>query len=108
MTRKTLELPECVLILRELAMYGAETSIGLQQVLRLEHRQTVNRYLRALHAARKIHIWGWESKRNTGGSPARIWAVGDKRDAPRPRPSSGAENAQRYRDSRRTRWEKRT
>jgi hypothetical protein len=106
MTRKTLELPECVLILRELSAYGAETCNGLMQVLNRDSRRTVNRYLRALHAAHKIYIYGWEVKRNTGGSPARIWMIGDERDAPKPKKSTHAQNAKRHRDSKRTAWSK--
>ncbi|HDR9093355.1 ArsR family transcriptional regulator [Burkholderia vietnamiensis] len=46
-------------------------------------RRTVMKHLKALHAAGKVYIVRWE-RFGASGYPARVYAVGKRKDAPRP------------------------
>lgn len=46
-------------------------------------RRTVMKHLKALHAAGQIHIARWE-RFCASGYPARVYALGKRKDAPRP------------------------
>lgn len=43
----------------------------------------------------RIHICGWERSLVTAGGPKALWALGDKPDAPRPKPLSNRETKAR-------------
>jgi hypothetical protein len=57
-------------------------------------------FLKALHAAKCIHIDSYVPNRR--GKPARVWAWGQGLDAPAPKPASSAERFRRYRNRRTT------
>lgn len=54
-------------------------------------------YLLALKGEKLIHVSGW--RRNSPGSPSPIYMVGNKRNAPKPRPVTNAEKTRKWRDN---------
>lgn len=50
--------------------------------------------IRRMHERREVYVKSWE-RFSPGGCPSRIWALGDKPDAPRPVAATGAEKWQR-------------
>ncbi|MBU9403548.1 ArsR/SmtB family transcription factor [Burkholderia multivorans] len=46
-------------------------------------RRTVMKHLKALHAKRRVYVSGWE-RFGASGYPARIYALGNRKDAQRP------------------------
>ncbi|MDN7763006.1 MULTISPECIES: ArsR/SmtB family transcription factor [Burkholderia cepacia complex] len=73
--------PNASAILRVLAQ-GPMESLELSAKTGIS-RRTVMKHLKALHAAGQVHIARWE-RFCASGYPARVYAVGKRKDAPRP------------------------
>jgi hypothetical protein len=74
---------------RDLDLYGVIDAVGECT------RSGIVYALRALHAARAIHVV--KHQRASGGTRP-VWSIGPGRDAKRPAPLSGAKRSKRYRD----------
>jgi len=73
--------PNAFAILRVLA-HGPMESLELSAKTGIS-RRTVMKHLKALHAASQVYIERWE-RFGASGYPARVYAVGKRKDAPRP------------------------
>ncbi|WP_175681166.1 ArsR/SmtB family transcription factor [Burkholderia cenocepacia] len=73
--------PNALAILRALA-HGPMDSLELSAKTGIS-RRTVMKHLKALHAAGKVYIARWE-RFGARGYPARVYAVGKRKDAPQP------------------------
>ncbi len=58
--------------------------------------QTVRLYLKALHKANAVYICDWDEDRK-GSRTLRVYAIGDKKDVPKPQPQSAKDACKKYR-----------
>lgn len=64
-------------------------------------RANAQLYLRLWKGERKIHIIRWQRSLKTGGQMLPVWALGSRRDAPKPKPLTKAQIASRWREKNR-------
>ena len=77
-----------------------QTPMDVHQLAEYVHLSPANvrRYVRILHmeAPKRVYVHSW--RKNSPGSPTRIFAAGDLEDAPKPVPFTGAEIRSRLRE----------
>jgi Tfp pilus assembly protein PilV len=81
-----------ILILRDLE-FGSATSIDLTALVKL-HLDTVQRVMYSLHREKLVWISAWERHH---GKPRPVWALGSKKDAPKPIPFTNTEKRRKWR-----------
>jgi hypothetical protein len=89
------EHPTRARIARELQLSSGLSKYDLELRCHLA-MNNVNAYLKIMHADKEIYISGY--RRDTPHGPAtKLWAYGNKKDAPRPKAMTGAERRRKQR-----------